>query len=77
MCLGAQQCTDPRAAWPRSYYLREEGYYCVFLEPELLPRNTETVGSGSRDAKTVTMAHKLDRSFALSCPGSSSSSVSF
>ena len=28
---GAQQCTDPRAAWPRSYYLREEGYYCVFL----------------------------------------------
>ena len=48
-----------------------------FVELAPSPRNTETLGSASRDAKTVTMAHELARSFALSCPGSSSSSVSF
>ena len=48
-----------------------------FVELAPSPRNTETLGSASRDAKTVTMAHELARSFALSCPGSSATGVHF
>ena len=46
-----------------------------FVELAPSPRNAETVGSASRDAKTVTMAHELARSFALWCPGSSATGV--
>ena len=52
----------------------------AFAAPKLVelipsPRNAEAVGSTSRDAKTVAMAHELDRSFARSYPGSSATGV--